>query len=486
MPITGAISGLMSGGGLANMLLGIFPPLSTHYSKSAYGTWPNMIPGLGDLIELAYRQEIDHGSFIGWAGENGFSKEWADKLYSGGSMFLSIGEYLTLWRRGEISEQELHEYLGKLHLPPDTITHIKKASEYFPSPQDLINFAVREVYSPEIVAKFGQMEDIPEKYLTEAFKAGMPEEQAKNLWAAHWLLPGANQGFDMLHRDIVDKQELEMLLTALDIMPFWREKLIKLSYNPLTRVDVRRMHAMGVLKDKGVFDAYRAAGYSPVNADLMLDFTKRYNSDESTGLTRASVQKSYKIGLITIEQMREFFVSFGYTEDVVEYWITMTEYDKELSEIESFKTELFLQYRLGAITMDDIRSELGYKGLPAEFAEAAIKEEQARPSEKLKIPSRTDLEGWLKLQIIDEIYYANNMKALGYRQADIEKYLTEINLEVDTSLIKYLPIKTYQRWFKGDILSEDDFTRLALEMKISNEDIDRFIMEVKGEKLEDT
>ena len=476
----------MSGGGLANMLLGIFPPLSTHYSKSAYGTWPNMVPGLGDLIELLYRQEIDHGSFIGWAGENGFSKEWAEKLYSGGTMFLSIGEYLTLWRRGEISEEVLHEYLGKLHLPPDTITHVKKASEYFPSPQDLINFAVREVYSPEIVQKFGQMQDIPEKYLTEAFKAGMPEEQAKNLWAAHWLLPGANQGFEMLHRDIVDDQELEMLLTALDIMPFWREKLIKLSYNPLTRVDVRRMHAMGVLEDDGVFDSYRAVGYSPENAELMLDFTKRYNSDETTGLTRASVQKSYKIGLITIEQMRAMFVSFGYSVDVVDYWVNITEYEKDLAELEAYKTELFLQYRLGAITLEQVRQSLNSMGAPAHFIEIAINEELSKTSEKIKMPARTDLERWLLAQIIDETIYAGQMKALGYRQTDIENYLTEITLKVDTSVRKYLPIQTYQRWLKSDILSTDDFSRIAGEMKITEADIGRLIIEVKEKENEDT
>ena len=276
-----------------------------------------------------------------------------------------------------------------------------------------------------------------------------------------------------------------MLLTALDIMPFWRDMLIKLSYNPLTRVDVRRMHAMGVLNDKGVFDAYRYAGYSPDNAEKMTDFTKRYNADESTGLTRASVQKSYKIGLITQAQLRAFFKSFGYSEDVVDYWVDITEYEKDLAEVEAFKNELFLQYRLGAITMEDIALELGYKGLPASYADAAIKEEQAKPSAKLKVPSKSDLETWLKLQVIDEKYYAHSMKALGYRQEDVEKYLTEITLEVDTSKIKYLPIKTYVRWYTANILSEKDFIRIAMAMKIKQADIDRFIMEVKGETLED-
>jgi hypothetical protein len=481
MAIAGIASGIMTGGGLGNMLLGIYPPLSTAYSKWAYSKWPNMIPGIGDLVEMVYRDEIEYGEFLGMATQNGFSSEWAERFFGASTLLLPVGDYLKLWRRGKITSEELDTFLHKQRFSPPAIEHLKQASEFFPSPQDLISFAVREVYSPDIVEKFGQMQDIPDKYLEEAAKTGLPEDQAKNLWAAHWLLPGASQGFDMLHRDIIDEPTLEMLLTALDIMPYWREMLIKLSYNPLTRVDVRRMHAMHVLEDKGVFDAYRAVGYSPDNAELMLDFTKRYNSDEGTGLTRATVQKSYKIGLITEEQFRDFLKSFGYTDDVVEYWFTMTEYEKSLAEIEAIKKELFLQYRVGSITLDEVRQELGYKGLPAAFVEQAIKEETAMPSEKIKMPTRTDLERWLLLQIIDEVIYSSQMKALGYRQTDIENYLTEITLKVDTSVRKYLPIKTYQRWLASGILSEDDFTRIAGEMKIIESDILLLIIEVRGE-----
>ncbi|GAH93918.1 unnamed protein product, partial [marine sediment metagenome] len=43
----------------------------------------------------------------------------------------------------------------------------------------------------------------------------------------HWSLPSPSQGFEMLHRGVIDEAELNMLLRALDIMPFWREKLTK-------------------------------------------------------------------------------------------------------------------------------------------------------------------------------------------------------------------------------------------------------------------
>ncbi|GAH58877.1 unnamed protein product, partial [marine sediment metagenome] len=46
--------------------------------------------------------------------------------------------------------------------------------------------------------------------------------------------------------------ELDSLFMATDIMPWWREKLKAISYNPLTRVDVRRVFKMGIVSEEQV------------------------------------------------------------------------------------------------------------------------------------------------------------------------------------------------------------------------------------------
>lgn len=484
MAITAVLSGITSGGGLANMILGIFPPVATAYSQWAYSKWPNMIPGVGDLIELAYRKIIPFDTYLDIAEKHGFSNDWAAKLYVGGTTLLSTNDYLTLWRRGEISEADLNSFLDKQHFSAPAIEHIKKASEYFPSPGDLVRFAVREVYTPATVAKFGQLEDLPEKFLSEAAKAGMPEEQATNFWAGHWLLPSPGQGFEMFQRDVIPQEDLNMLLKALDIMPFWRDKLTQIAYVPFTRVDVRRMHAMGVLDDTQTYDAYRHQGSSPENAEALLEFTKEYNAEGSKGLTRANVVKGFKLGLITEDQLRTYLESFGYGEGVVDFWLDMAVYEKTLEDIEVSKTELDVQYQRGMITLAEYRDRLNSMDLPATYVEKAVTELSAKDSLKVRMPTRSDLERWLKAQIIDEKYYYAQMIDLGYRQIDIEFYLTEIALEVDTETRKYLPITTYTRWLATGIIEENVFRAIATDMEISTQDINRLIREVEAKKSE--
>lgn len=484
MAIASVLSGVMSGGGLANLILGMFPPLSTAYSKWSYSRWPNMVPGLGDLIEQRYRGIISEIDFYATAAQVGFNREWAGSLYDGGAALLSGSDYVRLWRREELEEGVLDEHLAKLRFTDTGIAQLKKVTEFFPQPVDLVRFAVREVYTPETVERFGMLQDLPEKFITESAKAGLPAEQASNFWGAHWLLPSSGQGFEMFQRDVIAEDDLGMLLKALDIMPFWRDKLTSIAYRTLTRVDIRRMHAMGNLDDTQTYDAYRHYGNSPEDAERMLEFTKAYNAEGSKGLTRANVVKGFKAGLITESDLRSYLQAFGYGEEVVDFWVDMAVYEKTLSEIQVSKAELDAQYQRGMITEAEYRQRLNAMDLPATYVEAAVAETVAKESSRVRMPTRSDLEKWLKLEVIDEKYYADEMLTLGYRQEDIEYYLTEITFEGDREERKFLPITTYTRWFASGILGVSDFERIAGLMGIAESDIQRLAREVEGKKIE--
>ncbi|GAG87994.1 unnamed protein product, partial [marine sediment metagenome] len=188
---------------------------------------PNLIPDIFTLVEGYHRNILSRSDYILDAKNLGYNEYRAREIYESTQQLLTAFDYITAFRRGIINENELDEKLQEIKLSKSETNIIKQTSLYFPNPSDLIRFAVREVYSPEVVSKFGQKDDLPAEFIREAKKAGIPKDQAENFWAAHWELPGIQQGFEMLHRRVIDDGELDMLLRALDVMPFWRDKVKK-------------------------------------------------------------------------------------------------------------------------------------------------------------------------------------------------------------------------------------------------------------------
>ncbi|GAJ12939.1 unnamed protein product, partial [marine sediment metagenome] len=175
--------------------------------------------------------------------------------------------------RQENKLANLPKELKKIGIHPDYTKLYETLAYQIPPVADIITMAVREAFTPAIAEKFGQYQDFPADLEKYAAQKGLSEEWAKRYWAAHWALPSPQQGFEMLHRGVINSPELDMLLRASDVMPFWRDRLTAIAYRTLTRVDVRRMYKEGVLDEREVYEAYQDHGYSDENAARMAEFT---------------------------------------------------------------------------------------------------------------------------------------------------------------------------------------------------------------------
>ncbi len=400
-----------------------FPPLAEKAKHLAFSMWPNNLPEITELAMMRVREAITETEYFDMAKQEGFSQEVADDYYTISYTLLSAYDYITLWRREKMSEVVLDDNLAKLALSTDDIKNLKTATEYFPNPQDLIRFAVREVYTPEIASAFGIFNELPPKFVSEAKKIGIQEDQARNHWGAHWVLPSINMGFEMLHRRIIDEGTTSQLLKALDIMPYWRDKLIQLSYNPLTRVDVRRMYRTGTLNEKEVEDAFLDVGYSPENAKRLLDFTMKYENEDRLGMTRASIIKAYKNNIITDADLKTNLETLGYSESTVDFWVSMSAFDKEMDSLKMVESTLKAQYLAGHIDIDEVRSALTKYDIPATYLQSIVDKIEASSSDKLSTASKADLLSWLKGETIDAAYFDVRMVELGYTELDINLYI---------------------------------------------------------------
>lgn len=486
--------------------LSSFMPLSSAFHREVDQranaiSYKNNFPDCSIVAQLVLMGYVHEDDYYELAKRQGYSKEVALLFLRSTDQRLTPEQYIMGWRRGYLSEEMLDKKLRELKFPDYEIKELKLVTEYFPPPADLIRFAVREVYTPEIVTKYKLTSDLPSKFVEEAKKSGLQKDQATNYWASHWELPSISMGFEMFHRqtdnpdpqssdeitmpsgaisnNIIGHDTLMQLLKALDVMPYWRDKLIELSYAPLTRVDVRRMYGLGVINEDEVFQNYLDAGYSPKNAKRMTDFTIKYESNEYDGITRAALIDSFSDGLITTEELTTYLTGIGYAEKTVQFWVSQAEYTKLANKIKQQSQNLIDQYKMGAITKDDVRNELGTMDVPAQYIENVVENVVTADAEKLKLPTKDDLESWLKLGYIDELFFVQRLRLLGYRDEDIVIYLTVISANTDTSIVTYLDVNIYIRWLKQGILSSESFINLLSNMGNTEQQIVEIINSIE-------
>jgi hypothetical protein len=139
-------------------------------------------------------------------------------------------------------------------------------------------------------------------------------------------------GFEMLHRGVIDQATLNVLLRALDVMPYWRDKLTAIAYEPYTRVDIRRMHKMKLMTREEVVRAHLDIGYDADKAEKLTQFTEELNSEEAKlekqaerDLTASEVLNAYSNQAIAGDETVKLLTDLGYDEHEITLKLVLAE-----------------------------------------------------------------------------------------------------------------------------------------------------------------
>ncbi len=243
---------------------------------------------------------------------------------------LSTGDFIQLWRRGELDDTGLAANLNTLGYEAEDISRLRSLSEIIPGVNDLILMAVRDTWDEDVVKTYGYDESFPPEVAEWAAKQGLAPEWAKRYWRAHWQLPGPQLGYEMLQRGLISLSELDDLLRIADYPKYWRERLVKLSYTPFTRVDIRRMYELKVLTRPQMVTAYMDIGYDAVKAEMMAVFTERLvNKDDQVAksaernLSASEIISLYTEGYIETSELRGMLSLMGYDDTEVDFKIAL-------------------------------------------------------------------------------------------------------------------------------------------------------------------
>ncbi len=266
------------------------------------------------------------------------------------------------------------EELRRIGIHPAYHDLYKELAYPIPPVADIITMAVREAFSPGIAAKFGQYDDYPKAFQEWALKKGLTADWAKRYWAAHWSLPSPQQGFEMLHRGVIDQSELHLLLRALDVMPFWRDKLTQIAYRRLTRVDIRRMYGVGVLDEAGVYAAYLEQGYNDRDAKRMTDFTVRQILASQSKFTASDIVSAYSKYMINQGEASSLMGAVGVRSENISFILSSADYKRSWELTNSRISAIRNMYKKRVYSPDDARGKLSGLNLPSERIDALMEQ----------------------------------------------------------------------------------------------------------------
>jgi len=329
--------------------------------------------------------------------------------------------------RQDFKLPNLDRDLQRIGIHPE-YTHLYKELAYqIPPVADIITMAVREAFTPEIAARFGQYQDYPKPLEEWAEKKGLSREWSERYWAAHWSLPSASQGFEMLHRGIITHSDLDMLLRALDVMPFWRDKLTGIAYRRLTRVDVRRMYKAGVLTREEVYEAYLQHGYTDENARRMTEFTVQWAMPKEASITRSDILTAYKSRMIDRAEASKLLEDMGEEYFHREFMLTAVDYKKGLEQTENRIKGIRNLYKRRIYDINKTKDELLKLDLPADEVENLM--EQWYYEVKDEVPrlwTTAQTLSFVKAELITKERGIAELTTIGYDAEHIDIYLRSI------------------------------------------------------------
>lgn len=335
-------------------------------------------PALGELLSLLNRGAVSEGEATAQLVRSGLPPDLASKLLALRVNEPDVSTLLTAVNRGEMSEGEATASLRRQGYSAGAIKAMMALRLAFPSPSDLVRFAVREVFNSRLVDLYGLNEDLPPQFLELAGKTGMSDEFARWYWAGHWELPSLTNAFEMFQRAIISEAELKDLMRAQDVMPFWRDKLIKLAYQPLTRVDIRRMYRDGVLSVEQVYRAHLDTGYSPEHAKALTDWVTQAKVSDTKEFTKAEIISLFEARAINQPIALESLGKIGYSPDEATLLLNLAGYRRAKS------------IRDRAVSV--VRSRYIAKKITKEVADNLLDQLEVAPDEKVDLLKIWDLE----------------------------------------------------------------------------------------------
>lgn len=342
------------------------------------------------------------------------------------------------------------------YLESGTAEDLFKLTEQVPTLTDITRLMVRDADDESLVSKFGLDTQFEQKYggqLREWSEfQGIPEKFAKYYWRAHWSIPAPGQLFTFYQRLRDNPQfggrekvldDIKAALIQQDILPYWHEHFLAVSFRPISRVDIRRMFNIGSLTEDEVTAAYRQLGSSDENADKLTKFAVSLRRSAAAG--DYAVKLWHKFAIDRTEAKRRM-VANGLPDDVANQALS----DSQPAFASSPTASAFVR---GDLTRQQFTDRLETVGVES-VAAAKIADQLA-----LKITNHSAIKGVLA-GVIEPSDAKQRMLEFGMSEQIIDNLLSETEETINYAFAAACQKGIKRRYLMGEFGQQEAINKL--------------------------
>lgn len=376
------------------------------------------------LLDAGYGPEFDRE-----LAQQGWSSVQKDAATLVSERRPDLGDILTLWLRGQVGDGEVDERLRQVGVAPGAVGDFKALAKLIPGPADLVRFALREAWRDDVAAKWGYDQGWVPEFGEAMEKQGLSADWAKRYWRAHWVVPSVGQGFEMLHRGEITEDEARELLVINDLAPGWIQKLMNIARPVPGRIDRRYAYREGEIGAEELFRLYKYDGYDDNWARVLTNTTIGMAISETKGLTRAAIEKAYRLRRIGFEEAANMMADLKIQREIAEFYLEQADHDRADDLLDLRIDAVEKQYRNRAISESAAWDQLGALGLGGDEIEARLDVWRASVRISTRMPSKADLAAWFRQGAIGPDQYRDRMGLLNYPAADVDLYLSSLTVQ---------------------------------------------------------
>jgi hypothetical protein len=232
---------------------------------------------------------------------------------------------------------------------------------------------------------------------------------------------------------VVTVQDVRDALKVNDMSPYWVDKLIAISYHPITNTDARRAFEIGAIDDQELWQRFQDNGYTAKDAEQLVNYAKaerdRTIAAKTGVLSPRVVLAAYRDGMIgSVEAdlyLQPIFADAVVRQQQIRYADLQGQIDTRRKAVAVAQK----QYAYGEIDGGGFIAAVTAAGVPQDGIQTLTARATAAKNGHLKEPRVDRVLQWFQSGVINLDQTKTRLARLGYADDDIANMLSYIGAQ---------------------------------------------------------